>query len=396
MSLILLSSVAGAAPPPDTDAALGDQWLVIVSSKLDPAEVAPAMEALAAHPELGITPLTLSSSHFKNLMPCYTVAVAKATPDKKVALGLVSKLKAAGIDAYAKNAGAHVGSSAAITAWCGRKDTEAAVDGARLVVALDGKLWLPSSAPDDQQTRVIEAAPPPMSQDAGYGTWLSPAPPPPTVGRRVRAVEVGTGRSQVCTVSGSGVLTLGTPHFGVLQQPGPPSRPMCGSPRVYDALTCPEATTGTWLAVAEDAPLDGYRRDVAPPELVAAATAALERDTDVDEPGEDVSRSVDVAIWRGPKGPFVVVVGTRTDADGVCGGDETVWIRVFALQDGKLGPPKGEWTTASFATVQGLVDVGADGVPELVLRAFPNVLTLQDIEGVPLDEHTTDYCDCPC
>ncbi|MCB9689181.1 MAG: hypothetical protein H6738_03335 [Alphaproteobacteria bacterium] len=395
--LTLLWTVALAATPTDPDAALGDQWLVIVSSKRDPAEVQPAMAAIAAHPELGLSPRTLASGHFKNLMPCYTVAVAQATPDKKVALGVVTKLKAAGIDAYAKNAGAHVGASAAIDAWCARKDDEDAVEGARLAVVVDGKLWLPSSAPSEQRDRVVQAAPPPVSLDAGYATWLSPAPAPPTVGRRVRVVEVDTGRSQVCAVSGGGVLTLGIPHFGLFQQPGTPKAPVCGSPALYDALTCPEATgSGPWVAVAEGAALDGYRREDASKELVAAATAALERDTDYEEPGEDVSRSVDVGVWRGPKGPFVVVAGTRTEGPGVCGGDESVWIRVFALDGAALGAPKGDWTTTAFATVRGLVDVGGDGVPELVLHTFPSVLSLDDIEGVPLDEHTTDYCDCPC
>lgn len=397
LSISILWTAALAAPLPDPDAALGDQWLVIVASKRDPAEVTPAMAALASHPELGLTPTTLPSGHFKNLMPCYTVAVARATPDKKAALGLVTTLKAAGIDAYAKSAGAHVGPSAAIDAWCARSDGDDAVDGARLAVAVDGRLWLPSSAPSEQRERIVQAAPPPVSLDAGYASWLSPAPAPPTAGRRVRVVEVDTGRSQVCTVSGGGVLTLGTPHFGLLQQPGTPTAPACGSPELYDALTCPEATgSGTWVAVAEGAALDGYRREQGSPALVAAATAALERDTDVEEPGEDVSRSVDASVWRGPKGPFVVVQGTRTEGSGVCGGDESVWIRVYALEDGKLGAPRGEWARTAFANVRGLVDVGGDGVPELVLQTFPGVLTLQDVDGASLDEHTTDYCDCPC
>ena len=87
-----------APPAPDPAAALSDHWLVILASKKDAAEATPALDALAAHPDVSAHPGTLSSSRFKNLMPCYTVAYAEATTDKKVALDLSKKLKELGVD----------------------------------------------------------------------------------------------------------------------------------------------------------------------------------------------------------------------------------------------------------------------------------------------------------
>lgn len=385
----VVASPAAAPTPPD--AALADHWLVILGSKRNPTEVIPGVEVLATHPEVGAHVGTLSSSRFKNLMPCYKVTYALATPDKAAALAMSKQVRALGVDNYVKAAGAWVGPSEAIDAYCAATEAEVEAE-VRLATVVDGALWLPVPATDAELSALLAQAPAPTPVGEGFAAWTQPLPGGGS-GASVRLVDAASGRTQVCTAGDRALLTLGTPHFGVLQAPEPPTAPACGSAAPFERLDCPSPVgEGRWIAVPESA---APYTPTAGADLRASAEALLTAQTDWEDPGEDVTREAVVTRWRGPAGEVALVSGTRSVGPGVCGGEETTWFGVYTVVGDGLGAPLLALQAADFARVEGLVDLGADGRPEVLTVAFPDTWTLLGDAG-PEATSAIAFCDCAC
>ena len=373
---------------------LGEQYLVILASKLDPEEAKPAIEAVKAHAEIAAKPKLLLSSRYKALMPCYTVAIADAFADKKAAFALSKQLTAAGVDNYVKNAGAYVGVSPTLDSFCeGASASQTASDSARALRTVAGKLWMPTGEEIPPNLRLAA----PKRMDDTYGAWIqalgNPSPSP------WRALNVSSGEGHDCKTDQEGILTLGTPHFGLLQGEDKPTEPSCGTAERYAELDC-AATDGAWIAVPTSAKPAVYKPSPAPA-LEAAATSELSGQAAwsaaaVLEGEAAPTRKVTVTRYVGPGGTFFLVEGQAEAGEGVCGGDE-VTLRALYASDGQgLGRRLGPFQEAHFSTLLGVVDVEGDGAPELYWSAFPDSLTLARANGDIVFEHEVAYCDCPC
>lgn len=395
--------VATVAPAPDPAAALGEHWLVILASKKDAAEATPALDALAAHPDVSAHAGTLSSSRFKNLMPCYTVAYAEATTDKKVALDLSKKLKELGVDNYVKNTGAYVGASTALDAFCAAPDD---AGGGDVLVAtfVGGSLWVPVAAPENVVAAALNGAPEPVRLGDGVNSWFQPTTNPPAAvsGTRYRAVDARTGRSYGCSAGRIGGLTLGEAHFGVAQADPPPTSPTCGEVALYAELQCTgEVTAGSWVVVPEGTSVDVYSPVADGPSLDEQARVVLAGMSDweinPDESGyeQEIIRSATVTRWKGRTGDVALVHGVREIGGGVCGGDSASFVGLFVVNGDTIGAPLGALLVTGPGTAVGVVDVGGDGVPEFVFEDFPNTTTVYQANSVR-GALEIAYCDCPC
>lgn len=384
-----------AAPAPE--ATLGEQFLVIVASSRQASEAEAALGRVRAQGEAGPRAGTLASSRFKNLMPCYTVAIADALPDRAAALELSKRLKAAGIDNYVKNAGAWVGPSAAIDAYCAGSEV-AATGGptARRLALAGGRAWVPTEG------TIPAGLPKHQRLGDGYDAWLQPLAGAPSAGGGAwLAFDVERGASRSCAVKGQGVLTLGTPHFGLLQEEPKPSAPACGEPQLMAELDCALAE-GTWLALpAGSSPRALARTAAEVPELKKAALAELERwpawrglaSAGAETP---LQKKVTVSRWKGSRGEVHLVEGVLFDELGPCGGEDTAFRAVFAVDGAGLGRRLGPFIEEPFSTLVSLVDVEDDGAPELVTRAFPDTVSLTGADGTLRLRDAIAYCDCAC
>lgn len=398
-SFVPLFSAAPA--PPDTH---GDQWLVILGSRRDAAEVIPGLATVQAHPELHAAPGTLLSSRYKNLMPCYTVTYALATADKGAALALSRSLTGLKVDNYVKNAGAWVGPSAAIDAFCASPPASrsSAVD---VLPVVDGRLWVRAELPAEVETGLLAGAPAPRAVSKAYDAWVQPLPVRNAgtleIGAPWRVLDVATGKATTCAVDGFAALTLGTPHFGVLQA-GTPKAPACGTAAVYASLACGEALgDGAWVGEpAGGPPMRWWAPDGAgTPQMSADAERALAAEpgwvAPADGEGPEPTREVTVRLYRGPASRVAVVQGHRVAGD-VCGGEDDLYTYVYATDGERLGARLGELSDASFGELRGLFDREGDGVPERVITSFPTDTSVIGADGLPEGALVIDYCDCPC
>lgn len=396
--LVVAASAAPALPPDDPT--LGGQYLVILASKIDPAEVQPALDAVRSLGAPGAKARTLLSSRFKSLMPCYTVAIADAFADKKQALTLSKQLSAAKVDNYVKNAGDYVGPSAAVDAFCaGFASGQSASPNAAIVASAGGRGWIamggatpsPLGDPvrlDDSYGAWSQSVPRDSYDESGPSSWL--------------LVDPRTGATQSCKRKSVAALTLGTPHFGALQGDEKPTAPVCGEPALYSELDC-AVSEGLHVAVPEGgrAPVVYKRGEGSLSALEAAAKADLERvpgwhDFKPIDPSDEVRRAVTVTRFEGPAGVILVVEGSIEDGEGVCGGDEVAWRAVYAAQGDGLGRRLGPYIEEHFSRLEALIDVEADGAPELLTTAFPDETTLWRVDGSELSRSSIAYCDCAC
>lgn len=394
-------SVAKAAGPtlPPGDPSLADQYLVILASKLDPAEVEPALAAVRALGEPGAKARTLLSSRHKNLMPCYTVAIADAFADKKAAFALSKKLTAAGVDNYVKNAGAYVGPSAAIDAFCaGFTAEETAEASARILVVAGGRTWLPARGD------VPEGLPAPAVMNDRYDAWIQPAAADAGEAdepARWSVLDVRTGTVKACGRKGYAALTLGTPHFGMLQTEDKPTEPSCGEPALYAELDC-ALEEGLYIATPESAKAPSAlspKGEV--PALVAEATAALDKvegwkSWAPSYPEAQVTRAVRVLRYEGPAGAFHLVEGSQGDDAGVCGGDEVAFRALYAAEGEGLGRRLGPFLEEHFSRLEAVLDIEGDGAPELYTVSFPDDQHAWRLDGAELTSSAIAFCDCAC
>ena len=400
-----------AAPTKDAHSArnagaeLGEHYLVILASKKDPAEVTAALNQLATLPDTGAHPGTLSSSRFKNLMPCYTVAYADATTDKKAALSLSKTLKAAGVDNYVKNTGKWIGPSAALDAYCASPEHPA--NGDVMVATYAGdSLWLPVHAAESALEAALAGAPDPVSMGDQLDAYLQPATTAPAgiTGSRYHAVNATTGEAVSCTAGRVAVLTLGTPHYSVQMAEEKPTAPTCGAPALYAELQCgnPKIASGSWVVVPEATPIVGYTPagEVAGIEDQAKAALAASSDFEVDPDlseyeGDTITRSVKVTRWTGPTGDVALVQGTLEILPGICGGDVLTYVGLYAINGQTLGAALGPVLRTGQAFEGGVLDIGGDGRPEFVLDEWLNTVSVY--EGATLrGSLELAYCDCPC
>lgn len=383
---------------PAPEAALGEHFLVIVASSRQASEAEAALGRVRALGEGGPRAGTLASSRFKNLMPCYTVAIADALPDRAAALELSKRLKAAGIDNYVKNAGAWVGPSAAIDAYCAGTAVAASGGAAvRRLALAGGRAWVPIEG------AIPDGLPAHQRLSDGLDAWLQPLAGPPSSGvpRSWLAFEAEQGTTMSCVVKGQGVLTLGTPHFGLLQEASKPTAPACGEPQLMAELDC-GLPTGTWLALPAGSTPQALARTAAEvPELAKGALAELDRwpawrGFAPADPDAALQKKVTVSRWKGSRGEVHLVEGVLFDDRGPCGGEETTFRAVFAVDGPGLGRRLGPFVEEPFSTLVSLVDVEGDGAPELVTRAFPDTVSLTGADGTVRLRDAIAYCDCAC
>jgi hypothetical protein len=357
---------------------------VILGSKRDPAEVIPGLAILAAHPELGLRPQTLLSSRYKNLMPCYTVTIAGAYPELKVARESVKAMAALGVESYVKNSGAFVGPSAAIDSFCARKPQEGTL---AFGLATAGSTWLPVELPDSTVDSLAASAPAPKMISNDRGSWEQPLPIRNAgllaVDAALPMVDLESGRGIQCTVQGFSFLTAGTPHFGMLEMEAAPTGPSCGSPQLMAKLDCP-ASSGQLLQVEE------RRVEVLP--LTESAPApwvegVLKANPDWEplQPGWTRESKLHSA------GKYRVLEAKVGDGNGVCGGTEYSLIGVYTAE-GVVLPLR----RYDFTELNGLIDLERDGKPELLLSVFPSTTQIVDGGGAVLAAQELAYCDCPC
>lgn len=368
------------APKPPADdptlAPLSGQYLVILASKLDSAESEAALRALPS-PQPGAR--LIPSSRFKNLMPCYTVAIAGGFADKKEALALGKSLKAAGVDNYVKNAGSLVPPSAAVEGYCTARRSPPPAGEIQLVLSGGGRSWVPSADP------IPAGLPAPVALGQDYDAWEQPAGPA-SGAWNVAPVD---GPARACNATQRSVITLGTPHFGIKEN-GPPDAPVCGSPRAALQLDC--ALTGPAVASQSATPIPWPGSPA--PGLDAAAAAALA--SRWGGPGKREIQVTRHAPASGEGQPVLLVAGTESDDAGVCGGYSTTHFALFLPEGDGLGRQIGAWSGADFADQVWLIDADGDRIPEILIDTFPENLSLRRADGTVIAEQSIDYCDCPC
>ena len=359
-------------------AAFSKSYLVIVASKLDKMEAAVALYPLKDM--TGTAPQILPSERFKNLMPCYHIAIAGSFQKKEEAQALSKLLQKAGIGNYVKNAGPLVPPSAALNAYCAARQAPKVEGEVQIVLSGGGKSWV-SVAGD-----VPEDLPPARALDKSYDAWEQRVGP----GSGSWTVTSVDGPSQHCNGAARVAITLGSPHFGVLQADSPPEAPACGSPELAEELSC-SLSSGWWLAVPTGRPAPVAWIGKEETGLKVAAEAALAKVWTGS--GE---RRVSVTRYSANGQSALLVEGTVEDEEGICGGSSSSWFAAFLPEGQGLGRQMGPWQQSEFMAGAWLVDADADGVPELLRTEFPRHALLTRIDGSVLAEQNIAYCDCPC
>ena len=400
--------MAAQGPPPAEPGALSNKWLIILHSSKVPGEVVPGISALA-DVELETAPMTLVSSRYKRLMPCYEVTIANAFDDRKASIAYSKALTAAGVSNYPKNAGAWVGADPRIDAFCGGGEelTEACPAGARMTETWGDRTYVHLGLDPATTERSLDGAAEPQPIAGADGAWRSPLSSVEQLGdwKRGSTVTVaGPDLPETCQVAGFVALTRGTPHFGWFE--GPKSSPGCGTAALFAELDC--AAPEGLLAVPEGAPVPIIGDDVQIPvmegeeaikamgdggalaEVMARATASaakagapLETDTSVEAFTVDSARfyRVEQHLFTG-------------EAFNSCGGEDvSLAVAGIVKEDFTVLQP---WRVVSPKVPTVLVDVDRDGIPESFEEAWPGIRRIVTHTGDTACAVSVDYCDCAC
>jgi hypothetical protein len=391
------AQAAELAPTAPRPAAYADKVLVILNASLDRG-VAPAGLPTAARTP-GVTLERLDSSSFKNLMPCYEIIVAGAFSDKKQALALHARLKAAGVDVAVKPAGAYLGPRPELAGACAAMRAPPARSEQVLLRAAPG-FRLPLDPAVEAQA--LAGAPKVKAMRAELDAWSAPLPHRTlgrwTVGQRLPGIDHDAGPVG-CTVTGFSVGVVGTPHFGWVQE-GDHSAPSCGTPAVYATVDCDadlvDLRPGSRAAVSRGAPRPP-KEPLAqrPPPWPALAEALARGATHAQQQGAALKQewTVTPVELAGERLRLVSVKLWTNEGFAVCGGEDLleVWTGVLGPDDRARGPA----VQTTFAAVLGLVQAGPGAPLELHLR--DELTGSERLVGGP-DELRLDqpFCDCGC
>ncbi len=400
---------------------LSDRFLVILASSATPGTTPDSLAALAGEPELLAAVSRASSSWFDGLMPCYEITVAGAFEYRRQATALARQLDGLGVESYVKQAGRYLGPQAVVQDWCS-SDHQALSEGcgqARFAEVHDGKAWL--WLPQDQLVidRALEGSPEPQPL-GGLEAWSSPLSAqtidPHKVGEAWKLYAPGSATSVGrCKVQGFTAITRGQPHFGYLQQDPAPTAPGCGGPEIFARLSCKDPPDEPLLALPA----------VHPEPLLYTALAPL-RDIDLEDDAKVIvgrspafrptferaraeaeRRSMPLQqlvtlrgfVARQQKVLLVQVTLQTGDGEIWCGSDDVreELAAVFEwTQEGSIGAEIVPFHNLDMAEIIGLIDLDADGVPELFQRRWPDEIQLVGGGGEQRCTAPKAYCDCPC
>jgi hypothetical protein len=399
---------------------LSDRFMVILASSDKPRHMAPSLSILAGHPDLLDDVVRANSSWFQGLMPCYEITVAGAFEYRRQATALARRLEELGVDNYVKQAGRYVGRQEVVEAWChsGRKAADAGCGEARFVEVYDETawMWLPQDPVVIQ--RALEGTQPPKPL-GGLEAWSTPLSAETIEGNergegwKVYAPASGTEVGR-CTIKGFEAITRGQPHFGYLQQDPAPGAPGCGEPEIFAKLSCKEPPTEPLLALPKDheepvlymplAPLRDIELEDDVKVIVAKSPAFgptfQQARRDANERSMPLQQLVDLRGFVAPERKVLLVQVTLQTGDGEiwCGSDDVreVLAAVYEWnQDGGIGAELVPFHRLDLAEVLGLIDLDADGIPELFQRRWPNELQISRAGEMGCSA-PQDYCDCPC
>ena len=404
--------------PQKTEAELGGQYWVIVSSKEESGANPPALEKLRAHPDLGVEITRLQSSRFKNLKPCLEVIIAGAFAAKDRAVALSSKLRELGIDNYVKNAGAYVGAGAKVDAYCADKKEPPPLQGTcgslAFVEVWNGRVFMEVTA-----DRRSDLKPTMLDFRAWTATIAATQVGDTKVGDKVRLFDTDTVAAiGICTITRFVDLTRGTPHFSYSQNEEgmqiDPTAPGCGSPETFAELQCPatpeNANLYAWpvkgpaplvfelkphlaelesMALAEVAKAPGYRDAYKGAEQEAKArNAALKVDHKVRTfvNGKRTLVLIDTLLSTGEGNNNCGAEDVRVDVRGM-----------FELdKNNKMARTVFPVHAIETSEVDGVVDLNADDHIELFERRFPDRREVVGEGGEPACQIEIPFCDCPC
>lgn len=415
----LLVPLPPVAPEPE---ALSDSFLVILMSSPTPKAMPQALATLADHPELASQVVRASSSWFQGLMPCYEITIAGAFEHRRQATALSRQLEGLGVDNYVKQAGRYVGSQRVVEAWC-RGDHAPRHQGCgelRFVEVHDGRAWLWLAADPVVTERALEGAESPQPL-GGLRAWSSSLSAE-TIDeydekQRWQLYAPTTGQKlDKCSVAGFAAITRGQPHFGYLEQQPTPTGPGCGEPELFASLACKETPRDlplvalpsdheepvlyTPLAALRDIELEDDAKALATRD--PAFTKAFQRaHRHANERSEPLQQLVTLRGFVAPDRKVLLVELRLQTGDGVvwCGQDD-VRVDLSALfewtKDGNLGANLIPFRVHENVELIGMIDVDADGTPELLQRRWPNEIELWRAGSEEPCAIAQAYCDCPC
>ena len=408
------------APPPP-EARYARRWLVILPSSPTPGTRAEVVEVLAALAKTGLPaePDRLSSNAFRNLRPCLEVVVARAFAEKAKAEDFQTRLVAAGVAAYVKNAGPldpdrerkEATCRAEAQAAAARMEAQRDEAAPRLVEVHDGRTFMLLGKVGDN------AGLSPM--DGGRRLWMAPAETDPT-GQFTRGATVdlygvaGPLRSG-CEVTGFAWINRGVPHFGYFQQEPPADAPGCGKAWAFAELDCgmtpsdlafalPAGTKapeffklGEALSAEEVAEQKGELQ-----RLARFATLRSEGALRAEQVQEKLKQDVRATRYSAGEGQrqvvFAVARFVTGEGNSACGSDYHEQLtRAVVLGSG------GEQRvlTANDLNgdeVAGVMDLEGDGQVELLLHATWPAQRVRLIreDGTELAGAEVENCDCGC
>lgn len=400
---------------------LSDQFLVILASSDEPRHMPESLIILADHDDLMSQVVRARSSWFQGLMPCYEITLVGAFEYRRQATTLARRLEALGVDNYVKQAGRYVGSQEVVEAWCSADQATltAGCGEARFAEVHDGKAYM--LLPQDPVVieRALEGAPAPEPL-GDFRAWSSPLSAetvdPYKLGDRWKLYAPGSGKELgKCRIKAFESITRGQPHFGYLDQQPPPTAPGCGSPEIFAQLSCKEPLDEPLLALPADhgepvlytalAPLRDIDLEDDVKAMVARTPAFGPAFAKAREDAEDrmmpLQQLVTLRGYVTKDRKVLLVRVTLQTGDGVvwCG-DDDVRVELAGVyewtQDGALGSEIVPFHSLDLAEVIGLIDLDADGVPELLRQRWPNELQLYRSGEDQACSAPQDYCDCPC
>jgi hypothetical protein len=414
---LLLAAQVNAVAPRD----VADKWIAIAHS-LDEGAPAPVMPVVE-----GAKWQRLRSLSFKNLMPCYDVVIGGAFDSKDKAQALVKKMRAAGINAYAKQSGKFVGEPPALVAHCARKKEllksggkSDGSCGALSFVEEHGKqrLFARTDISDDAALAQAKNEKP---VDDDKSAWSAPLPAAAKVGVWTKGYaldvyDVANGKALgACNVERLVSLTRGEPHFGYFQSEEPPKGPGCGTPEIFAELSCKAGSVPSDVRLAlpaghrpprlftpQSTPVvdDTVRKALVAHVMTMPAAQTVKAQAEADAAAEKQKLDETLEALRFTSEGRSVLGVTLTWSTGEanpCSGD--IIRSVMAVVDERAGnkftTAVPAWETSSTLGVRAVYDLEGDGKLEVVERDLSTTI-LRKSDASELCSDVVPFCDCGC